>query len=207
MSQELIWTARKYKKSLIFAIFEKFWLWFFWSLFKNFNRNWHFLFQRSRSSRPMSHRMSDDISRLPGKLRIVLLQQRMSPGISRWVKITWSSSLFKECDAGCPCGLDCPAGCQDCPEHPLCEDDCEDAQINNDKYRLCLNEAVFHLVSEYSDSVLIQKSISGRLPENMPARHELPRFLLRDLQGAAFRLPMHWKSGRQMLIASKKWKI
>ncbi|CBY11695.1 unnamed protein product [Oikopleura dioica] len=52
---------------------------------------------------------------------------------------------FQECDASCPCGLECPAGCQDCPEHPLCEDDCEDAQINNDQYRLCLNQAVFQL--------------------------------------------------------------
>ncbi|CBY11691.1 unnamed protein product [Oikopleura dioica] len=50
-----------------------------------------------------------------------------------------------KCDASCPCGLECPAGCQDCPEHPLCEDDCEDAQINNDQYRLCLNQAVFQL--------------------------------------------------------------
>ena len=66
---------------------------------------------------------------------------------SKVSKIEKKMLLFLECDASCPCGLECPAGCQDCPEHPLCEDDCEDAQINNDQYRLCLNQAVSQLVS------------------------------------------------------------
>jgi len=51
------------------------------------------------------------------------------------------------CENSCPCGADCPTGCVDCPEHPLCEDECEDAQLNNEEYQICLNEAIYELVS------------------------------------------------------------
>ncbi|CBY14807.1 unnamed protein product [Oikopleura dioica] len=54
-------------------------------------------------------------------------------------------AVYSDCNSSCPCGADCPAGCVDCPEHPFCEDECEDAQINNEKYQACLNEAVFEL--------------------------------------------------------------
>ena len=54
--------------------------------------------------------------------------------------------ILSECESTCPCGLDCPAGCQDCIEHPLCQDECEDAQLNNEEYQNCLNEAVNELV-------------------------------------------------------------
>ncbi|CBY41049.1 unnamed protein product [Oikopleura dioica] len=49
------------------------------------------------------------------------------------------------CENSCPCGADCPTGCVDCPEHPLCEDECEDAQLNNNDYKICLNEAIYEL--------------------------------------------------------------
>ncbi|CBY15440.1 unnamed protein product [Oikopleura dioica] len=49
------------------------------------------------------------------------------------------------CEKSCPCGADCPTGCVDCPEHPLCEDECEDAQLNNEEYQICLNEAIYEL--------------------------------------------------------------
>ncbi|CBY12980.1 unnamed protein product [Oikopleura dioica] len=49
------------------------------------------------------------------------------------------------CENSCPCGADCPTGCVDCPEHPLCADECEDAQLNNEKYQICLNEAIYEL--------------------------------------------------------------
>jgi len=32
---------------------------------------------------------------------------------------------YAECDSSCPCGVNCPSGCADCPEHPFCEDECE----------------------------------------------------------------------------------
>ncbi|CBY12590.1 unnamed protein product [Oikopleura dioica] len=49
------------------------------------------------------------------------------------------------CENSCPCGADCPTGCVDCPEHPLCADECEDAQLNNDDYKICLNAAIYEL--------------------------------------------------------------
>ncbi|CBY23988.1 unnamed protein product [Oikopleura dioica] len=54
---------------------------------------------------------------------------------------------FADCESSCPCSLDCPTGCQDCPDHPLCVDKCKDAQINNKDYKICLNEAIYELVS------------------------------------------------------------
>ena len=30
---------------------------------------------------------------------------------------------------------------------PLCEDECENAQLNNNDYKICLNEAIYELVS------------------------------------------------------------
>ena len=51
------------------------------------------------------------------------------------------------CENSCPCGADCPTGCVDCPEHPLCADECQDAQLNNDDYKICVNEAIYELVS------------------------------------------------------------
>ncbi|CBY12595.1 unnamed protein product [Oikopleura dioica] len=59
-----------------------------------------------------------------------------------------SRKCFEEldvCENSCPCGADCPTGCVDCPEHPLCEDECEDAQLNNNDYKICLNEAIYEL--------------------------------------------------------------
>ncbi|CBY41649.1 unnamed protein product [Oikopleura dioica] len=59
-----------------------------------------------------------------------------------------SRKCFEEldvCENSCPCGADCPTGCVDCPEHPLCEDECEDAQLNNEEYQICLNEAIYEL--------------------------------------------------------------
>ncbi|CBY12250.1 unnamed protein product [Oikopleura dioica] len=59
-----------------------------------------------------------------------------------------SRKCFEEldvCENSCPCGADCPTGCVDCPEHPLCEDECEDAQLNNNEYQICLNEAIYEL--------------------------------------------------------------
>jgi len=53
--------------------------------------------------------------------------------------------VYSDCESSCPCGADCPAGCIDCPDHPLCEDECEDAQINNEEYKTCLNAAVYQL--------------------------------------------------------------
>ncbi|CBY13573.1 unnamed protein product [Oikopleura dioica] len=49
------------------------------------------------------------------------------------------------CENSCPCGADCPTGCVDCPEHPLCADKCEDAQLTNNDYKICLNEAIYEL--------------------------------------------------------------
>ncbi|CBY15792.1 unnamed protein product, partial [Oikopleura dioica] len=49
------------------------------------------------------------------------------------------------CENSCPCGADCPTGCVDCPEHPLCADECEDAQLNNNDYKICVNEAIYEL--------------------------------------------------------------
>ncbi|CBY16172.1 unnamed protein product, partial [Oikopleura dioica] len=49
------------------------------------------------------------------------------------------------CENSCPCGADCPTGCVDCPEHPLCADECEDAQLNNNDYQICLNAAIYEL--------------------------------------------------------------
>jgi len=49
------------------------------------------------------------------------------------------------CENSCPCGADCPAGCIDCPEHPLCADECEDAQLNNNDYKICVNKAIYEL--------------------------------------------------------------
>ena len=54
------------------------------------------------------------------------------------------SDQFADCDAHCPCGLNCPSGCKGC-DHPLCELSCEEPQINNDKYRLCINERIYEL--------------------------------------------------------------
>ncbi|CBY06828.1 unnamed protein product [Oikopleura dioica] len=59
-----------------------------------------------------------------------------------------SRKCFEEldvCENSCPCGADCPTGCIDCPEHPLCEDECENAQLNNEEYQICLNEAIYEL--------------------------------------------------------------
>ncbi|CBY14562.1 unnamed protein product [Oikopleura dioica] len=59
-----------------------------------------------------------------------------------------SRKCFEEldvCEKSCPCGADCPTGCVDCPEHPLCEDECEDAQLNNEEYQICVNEAIYEL--------------------------------------------------------------
>ncbi|CBY14235.1 unnamed protein product [Oikopleura dioica] len=47
------------------------------------------------------------------------------------------------CENSCPCGADCPTGCVDCPEHPLCADECEDAQLNNNDYKICVNAAIY----------------------------------------------------------------
>merc|ERR1712127_221316 len=55
--------------------------------------------------------------------------------------------IYTDCSSTCPCGAECPAGCVDCPDHPLCKDECEDAQINNEEYKTCLNAAVFELDS------------------------------------------------------------
>ncbi|CAG5105009.1 Oidioi.mRNA.OKI2018_I69.chr1.g1752.t1.cds [Oikopleura dioica] len=52
---------------------------------------------------------------------------------------------FQDCDASCPCGYNCPSGCKDCVDHPLCGSACEDPQINNDEYRLCVNEEIYQL--------------------------------------------------------------
>ncbi|CBY14472.1 unnamed protein product [Oikopleura dioica] len=49
------------------------------------------------------------------------------------------------CENSCPCGADCPTGCVDCPKHPLCADECEDAQLNNNDYQICLNAAIYEL--------------------------------------------------------------
>jgi len=49
------------------------------------------------------------------------------------------------CENSCPCGADCPTGCVDCPEHPLCADECEDAQLNNNDYKICVNAAIYEL--------------------------------------------------------------
>ncbi|CBY40185.1 unnamed protein product [Oikopleura dioica] len=49
------------------------------------------------------------------------------------------------CENSCPCGADCPTGCVDCPKHPLCADECEDAQLNNNDYKICLNAAIYEL--------------------------------------------------------------
>ncbi|CBY40341.1 unnamed protein product [Oikopleura dioica] len=27
---------------------------------------------------------------------------------------------FQICESSCPCSVDCPSGCKDCPDHPLC---------------------------------------------------------------------------------------
>ncbi|CBY31241.1 unnamed protein product [Oikopleura dioica] len=35
---------------------------------------------------------------------------------------------FSECNASCPCGRDCPLGCQDC-DHPLCTSDLSETNI------------------------------------------------------------------------------
>ncbi|CBY14925.1 unnamed protein product [Oikopleura dioica] len=59
-----------------------------------------------------------------------------------------SRKCFEEldvCENSCPCGADCPTGCVDCPEHPLCADECEDAQLNNNDYKICLNDAIYEL--------------------------------------------------------------
>ncbi|CBY11761.1 unnamed protein product [Oikopleura dioica] len=49
------------------------------------------------------------------------------------------------CENSCPCGADCPTGCVDCPEHPLCADECEDAQFINNEYKICVNAAIYEL--------------------------------------------------------------
>ncbi|CBY13349.1 unnamed protein product [Oikopleura dioica] len=49
------------------------------------------------------------------------------------------------CENSCPCGADCPTGCVDCPEHPLCADECEDAQFINNDYKICVNAAIYEL--------------------------------------------------------------
>ncbi|CBY13572.1 unnamed protein product [Oikopleura dioica] len=49
------------------------------------------------------------------------------------------------CENSCPCGADCPTGCVDCPEHPLCADECEDAQFINNDYKICVNAAIYVL--------------------------------------------------------------
>ncbi|CBY12465.1 unnamed protein product [Oikopleura dioica] len=49
------------------------------------------------------------------------------------------------CENSCPCGADCPTGCVDCPEHPLCAEECEDAQLNNNDYKICVNAAICEL--------------------------------------------------------------
>ena len=50
-----------------------------------------------------------------------------------------------------PCRLASAVPCRQLsipgPEHPLCQDECEDAQLNNEDYQSCLNEAVDELVS------------------------------------------------------------
>ena len=52
---------------------------------------------------------------------------------------------FIDCDSFCPCGYNCPSGCEDC-DHPLCLPFCEDAEFNNDEYQLCLNEKIDQMV-------------------------------------------------------------
>merc|ERR1712127_888270 len=56
-------------------------------------------------------------------------------------------AVYSDCNSSCPCGAECPAGCVDCPDHPFCEDECQDAEINNEEYKSCLNAAVFELNS------------------------------------------------------------
>ena len=53
---------------------------------------------------------------------------------------------FLACDSSCPCGTNCPSGCIDCPQHPFCEEECQDPQLNNNEYQSCVSEAVSDLV-------------------------------------------------------------
>ena len=63
-------------------------------------------------------------------------------------KINLFLKLFLACEDSCPCGIECISGCADCPEHPLCLEKCEDAELHNDEYKECLEEAISELVSK-----------------------------------------------------------
>ena len=94
-------------------------------------------------------------------------------------KLQKCSKMNLECESSCPCSINCPAGCIDCPEHPFCEDECENAQLENEGYKQCLNQAVDELVSLKKIEIL--KFFSGNLFENLSARNRLPQFVLRKL--------------------------
>ncbi|CAG5111069.1 Oidioi.mRNA.OKI2018_I69.chr2.g5405.t1.cds [Oikopleura dioica] len=54
---------------------------------------------------------------------------------------------FSACDNSCPCGTDCPTGCVECEEHPLCIGKCADAEQNNPEYKSCLNDSLDELTA------------------------------------------------------------
>ncbi|CAG5111124.1 Oidioi.mRNA.OKI2018_I69.chr2.g5458.t1.cds [Oikopleura dioica] len=56
-------------------------------------------------------------------------------------------SNFSACDNSCPCGTDCPTGCVECEEHPLCAGKCLDAEQNNPEYKSCLNDSLDDMTS------------------------------------------------------------
>ena len=58
----------------------------------------------------------------------------------------FASQNTSDCEKNCPCSINCPLGCQDC-DHPLCEQQCENAQVENNDYKVCINELVFEMVS------------------------------------------------------------
>jgi len=81
--------------------------------------------------------------------RVLAELQRGSPDFSRLDNINKGAFLLQDCEQRCPCESNCPAGCKDCPQHALCQDDCVDAQLNNAKYLICLNQKILEMVNFY----------------------------------------------------------
>ncbi|CAG5108707.1 Oidioi.mRNA.OKI2018_I69.chr1.g3918.t1.cds [Oikopleura dioica] len=51
---------------------------------------------------------------------------------------------FSECSSSCPCGEKCPNGCDSC-ENPICLENCEAAETDNENYIECREDALeFH---------------------------------------------------------------